>query len=109
MGALFAVKFSCDLGLLQVILEGDSKQVVQAININGAPRSRFGQVIEDILILLPSYRSWQVKHVKTELNEAAHGLAKIARNARVASIWIMEEIPRCIHDIVVLEQAALIV
>lgn len=108
MGALFAVEFSHDLGLQQFILEGDSKQVVQAITTNGASWSRFGQVIEDIYVLLPIFRSWQVEHIKRDLNEVAHGLAKIAGNEGLASIW-MEKIPHCIHDIVILEQSTLVV
>jgi hypothetical protein len=66
------------------------------------------KVVEDIHVLLSSFRSWQVEYVKKELNEPVHRLAMIAENAGVANIW-MEETPHCIDDIVVLEQAALVV
>ena len=84
MGALCALEFSHDLGLQQIILEGDSKQVVQAI----ITWCHFGQGIEDIHALLSSFRRWKAEHVKRGLNEVAHGLAKIAGNAGVSKIWM---------------------
>jgi hypothetical protein len=39
---------------------------------------RFGQIVEDIKLVLRSFRQWRVSHVRREANEAAHGLAKEA-------------------------------
>ncbi|XP_059428470.1 uncharacterized protein LOC132162224 [Corylus avellana] len=78
MGALYASEFCCDLGVLDVILKGDSIQVVKAINKMGDQCSRYGQVIVDVQMVLSSLRRWEVVHAKCEANFAAHGLTKIA-------------------------------
>ena len=47
--------------------------------------------------------------ISTKANKAAHGLARVAGiNVGVSRIW-MEEIHDIIHDVVFLEQSALVV
>ncbi|XP_059436174.1 uncharacterized protein LOC132169106 [Corylus avellana] len=57
---------------------------------------------------LKNIMSWRMEHVRRAANEAAHGLARAAEITGVDRIW-MEEVPEVVHDIVVLEQFALIV
>jgi hypothetical protein len=47
-----------------------------------------------------------VYHVKRKANSAAHYREKFALLCFTEKIWI-EEIPRCIYDIVLIEQSAL--
>ena len=47
-----------------------------------------------------------MEHVKREANECWH-LVKVVENVSVSRSW-MEEIPDIIHDVVILEQYALV-
>ena len=76
LAALQAVEYSRDLGLQEVIFEGDSLQVVNMILAQDESQCRFGQIVADILTILGSFRSWDFQHVRRAQNHAAHGLAK---------------------------------
>jgi ribonuclease HI len=108
MGALVAAEFCRDLGLRDIILEGDSKMVVDTILKKAPSRSTYGHTVGDTLEVLKIFRSWAAGHVKRTTNEAAHRLAKGALRETSEKIWI-EEIPNTIIDDVTLEQFALIV
>lgn len=64
MGAICDLEFSRDLRIQNILLEWDSKQVVQAITASGLQWCSFGQIIEDIHAIFPGSRRWQVKYVK---------------------------------------------
>ena len=76
--ALHAVELCRDVGVQDLFLEGDSLTVVKAIASRGQTNHYFGQIIEDILLVLSSRRLWSVSHLKREANGVAHGLAKEA-------------------------------
>jgi ribonuclease HI len=76
IAALHAVEFSRDLGLPRIVLEGDSLQVVTAVQDLRPTWSRYGHITADIRTILKGFRSWQVCHTKRVSNYAAHGLAK---------------------------------
>jgi ribonuclease HI len=78
MGALMAAELCRDLDLLDIILEGDSLQVVQALRCMSQNWSPYGQIVEDARSVLYTRMSWIVSHVKREANPAAHYLAKYA-------------------------------
>jgi hypothetical protein len=63
---------------------------------------RYGHIIEDVLKVLGSLRNWNNRHVKREVNFVAHGLVKNAIRIFMDNVWL-EELPNCIHDIVILE------
>lgn len=106
-GALCAAEFSRDLGLQSIILEGDSIQVVNALQGTGPNWSRYGQMVADARVVLTLVRRWLIRHTKREANSAAHQLAKAAVKQVMDRVWI-EEIPEGIHDVVFLEQSALV-
>jgi hypothetical protein len=47
MGALVAAEFSRDIGLFDIILEGDYKQVVDAITGTGSPWCKYCHIMGD--------------------------------------------------------------
>ncbi|XP_059454995.1 uncharacterized protein LOC132185207 [Corylus avellana] len=108
MGALCAVEFCRDLGMQNIIFEGDVEVVVKAINVNVSMCSSYGQIIEDIIRVLAGFKKWEVLLVQQEANEATHGLAKLAAQEKMEKVWI-EEIPNSIYSIVTLEHFALFV
>lgn len=58
--------------------------------------------------VLGTHWSWVIFHVRKEANSAAHHLARFALSCSIEQIW-MEEVPRCIYDIALLEQFTLTV
>jgi ribonuclease HI len=97
--ALQVVEFCRDLGLQEVIFEGDSLQVINMILDHEESWCRFGQVIADIKTVLGSFQRWEFKHVRRAQNTAAHGLANESVREVIDRVW-MEEIPICILDTV---------
>ena len=46
-----AISFALDLGVENVVLEGDSNIIIQALNADSICASSFGHIIEDIRVL----------------------------------------------------------
>ncbi|XP_062176146.1 uncharacterized protein LOC133881223 [Alnus glutinosa] len=76
MGAWQAVVMCCDMRFPQVVFEGDSWNVVSALNKEDPCWSSFGQIIEDIRAKLQDIPSVRVQHVPREANNVTHSLAK---------------------------------
>lgn len=74
--ALYVAKFRHNLGLSIIILEGESLQVVNAVQYMGHNWSRYGYIVADIQSVLQWIKSWQICHNKRAINCVAHGLAK---------------------------------
>ena len=55
----YAVYFSMDLGVHNLILEGDAIKLVQVVNSNAPNLSRFGHVVDDIRQVLSSLPKWK--------------------------------------------------
>jgi ribonuclease HI len=64
MGVWYAANMCKSMEIMEVILEGDSLEVVQALQKEGSCWSSYGQLINDAKILLHGVRSWEVRHVK---------------------------------------------
>jgi ribonuclease HI len=101
-----AVEFCRDTGVRKVILEGDSKQVVRALEEKEQSSCTYGQVLDDAKIVLKGFIGWEVCHIKRELNMAAHRLAKEASKKFSEKVWL-EETPNSIIDLINLERLAL--
>jgi ribonuclease HI len=106
MGARGAIEFSRELGFSEIVLEGDSKQVIAALLSKERSWCKFGHIIGDTLVVLQSFKRWEAGHARRTVNGAAHGLAKAAIKDPGDRIWI-KEIPSIIYDIVTIEQIAL--
>ena len=107
LAAWQTAKFYRDLGLFDIILEGDSLMVTRALEGKGESWQRFGQIVEDTKIVLRSFRHWRISHVRREANGAAHGLANEVIRMIMDKVW-MEEAPNCISTIVSLEHSAIV-
>lgn len=66
--ALNAMEFCRKVGIRNILLEGDSLLVIKAINDPRSNWLHYGQIIEDIKLILGSLRSWTIRHVKRETN-----------------------------------------
>lgn len=70
--------FFHERGIPHLIVEGDAKQVPDAIQARGKIANMFGQLVDDVLLVLNSFPKWQIQHVNRDANKATHGLAKVA-------------------------------
>lgn len=107
LAALRAAEFCQNRGLERIILEGDSLQVVHALN---KPRSNWnmhGQIVGDIKVVLRSFYSWEICHTKRGGNTAAHLLAKSGVHSDTDRVWV-DCVPEYLREVVYSESSALL-
>ncbi|KAK9993278.1 hypothetical protein SO802_022981 [Lithocarpus litseifolius] len=73
-------------GLHQIIIESNSLEVVQAIRTRSS-HGEAGTVVQGILVLLDSFCSWKVQHLKRDYNIVAHELAQMAKGSAESQTW----------------------
>ncbi|KAL0011115.1 hypothetical protein SO802_006223 [Lithocarpus litseifolius] len=88
LAARRAALFSQELGLDRVIFEGDSEQVIKALQWGGWDFASGGHFIRDILCIVNSFMSTSFSHVCRQGNAVAHALAQRARHCFPISIWL---------------------
>ena len=99
-----AVELSFFLGLQNFILESDALDVVNVINQVGPCRGTYGQIINDIKLLLILGGHQKVSHTQRSANGVTHRLAKMGLQLLEAQCWFMDFSP-CLEDTVLAEQA----
>jgi ribonuclease HI len=73
-----ALQFGEQMGFNHLVLEGDAKVIVEAINSEDANWSMTGHLVMDLKTRLQEFEQWQVSAVGQERNNAAHCVAKMA-------------------------------
>ncbi|XP_050278447.1 uncharacterized protein LOC126720005 [Quercus robur] len=94
-----AISFALDLGVENVVLEGDSKTIIQALNSDSSCASSYGHIIDDIRVCALGFTSISFSHVKRQGNTIADSLAKLAKLSLCPSFWT-DGLPRDIHSLV---------
>ncbi|XP_030923498.1 uncharacterized protein LOC115950443 [Quercus lobata] len=87
LACLRAVQFAAECELQQVIIEGDSVIIIAAITQGRSLLSSFGNIVDDILCLLPKFSSIQFNHVIRSGNLVADALAKKAASIVGCHVW----------------------
>jgi hypothetical protein len=95
-----------ELGGTKIILEGDSIQVINAMNSEEQLWSNFGHLVEDTKYAMRNVPGWKCNHVSRDANGAAHNLAKAAVKNGFDYTW-MGDAPDCIRDVISKECQAL--
>ena len=85
-----AVQFAKEIGLTQVIFEGDSLSVIQAILERSLDALPYGNVIEDIRFQAMEFPLSMFTHVPRICNVVADALAKKAKTCRGTQVWLKE-------------------
>ncbi|XP_042988641.1 uncharacterized protein LOC122316174 [Carya illinoinensis] len=98
VAALRATSLCSELGLQQIMLEGDSIAVGQAVQHKDESWSPTGLVIRDIKLLLSKVRTWSIHHIPRKFNVIVHALAKFALTSSEEHIF-MEDYPPCIQHL----------
>uniref|UniRef100_A0A7N2M6W5 RNase H type-1 domain-containing protein n=1 Tax=Quercus lobata TaxID=97700 RepID=A0A7N2M6W5_QUELO len=88
-----ALEFAVDIGLSDIVIEGDCVQVINAIKADRGNLSQLGHVIEDIQVLISGLRWVKVRWVKRSANLVAHSLAWYAKNISNDVIWLEDDPP----------------
>ncbi|GAU14634.1 hypothetical protein TSUD_96980 [Trifolium subterraneum] len=83
-------------GFSHVIIESDSKTVIDAISSSQVGISEFSLLISSIKSLLVSNPNFEVKFVKRQANMTAHALARAAYS--MSGRRVFESISRCIEN-----------
>ena len=91
------ILFAWDLGLKNIVAEGDSLTVVQALKGSISPAISIQKVTEGISWWLKKFDSWKILHARRSSNTAAHSMAKEANSILDSVIWV-EESPPFIMD-----------
>ena len=82
-----AVQFALQLGLVEVVFEGDSKTITTAINSRSPCYSLFGHLLEDVKALALNFVSATFVHVKRQGNAVADKLAKASKTIPCPHFW----------------------
>ena len=95
VGVIFVLK----LGLREIILEGDSQVVMQAVSDPSLAPISIQQLILGVKSGLASFSSSKVVFTHKECNNVAHLLARHARQISNCTIWVEDTPPMIVFQI----------
>ena len=97
------VQFASEIGVQEVIFEGDSMIVIQALTHGVASEAPYGNLIDNILILASHLSKVDFCHVKRSCTRVANALAKQVKTGVEFLAWIedlLEDIaPLALFDV----------
>ena len=88
-----------DLGLKNIIAEGDSLAVVQALNSITSLAISIHKVIEGITWCLKWFDTWKISHSRRSSNAVAHLMAKEANSILDNIIWVKDTTPSIVDQL----------
>ena len=83
-----AITFAQEIGLRDVIVEGDSETVINLLNSKSPCLASFGHIIDDSRAIASSFRYYSFSHTKRMGNTVADKLAKLAKFCNFPQIWL---------------------
>lgn len=86
----YAMFITKDLGLKQVVFEGDGQQVVKDVNSLQETATIESPIIFDIKNLMFQNLDWTMMFINHEVHMAAHYLSKIALSCNGGSVWMKD-------------------
>lgn len=86
---LWGIQAAITAGAASVIIESDSKGVIELINNKGTLTEIF-LVIFDVLETKKSFQNFKAQHVSRSRNTLAHSMAKLALRKLDSIIWLDE-------------------
>ena len=89
------LQLAWDLGLQNVVLEGDSLVIVRALCGQSDPPPSVDSLCLGMQLISSEFHSVNVSHVQRQRNKPAHLLAKFALSLNDSCVWIRES-PSCI-------------
>ena len=89
--------FARELGLGEIMVEGDASIVISALENPEHSPSSIQKIVEGAQTKLKAFKQWKTNHVRRHCNFAAHLLARHACNIDDCVIWV-EDTPPMIAD-----------
>ncbi|XP_075645031.1 pyruvate, phosphate dikinase, chloroplastic-like [Castanea sativa] len=89
------LQLAWDLGLQNIVLEGDSLVILRALYALSNPPSSVDSLCLGMQLIYSEFHSVNVSHVQRQRNKPAHLLAKFALSIHDYCVWIGES-PSCI-------------
>ena len=84
------VTFAIEIGLQDVIFEGDSKVVYEHLSATSSSMASFGHITDETQVLSSNMLFASFSHVKYSGNAVADKLAQLAKNSFDPQIWIKD-------------------
>ena len=82
------VKFAAEIGLPQVVIEGDLAVIINALTTDNGEQTIYGNIIEDICALISGFQLVEYNHVPRACNLVADALAKKASTVTSLQVWL---------------------
>ena len=98
LAARSALCFAKDLSFNKLIVEGDLKVIIKALNSGGLSSSNFGHIFKDIKVMSSSFGNVVFSYTCRQGNRVAHRLARMACNFVHFQSW-MEDVPLGMKDV----------
>ena len=98
-----AISFAIEIGLQDVVFEGDSKTIYSHLTSDAPCLAPFGHLIDDSRILASTLRNASVSYVKRAGNAVADKLAKQTKHLYEPQIWL-EDIHSDVTNLVILDR-----
>ena len=93
-----ALEFGHEIGLIEAILEGDSKLIVNSLKSGRANMASMEPLIQDATIFSTSYTKLLYSHCRRDDNKLAHSLARFSIHAP-NYLALMEEVPHTLLSV----------
>ena len=94
-----AVQFAVEIGLHEVIFEGDAAVVINAISKESANQTLYGHIVDDVLDRVSLLRFSEFCYVSRSCNSVADALAKRAKSGPELQVWL-EDCPEDITPLI---------
>ncbi|KAL6995976.1 hypothetical protein U1Q18_006114 [Sarracenia purpurea var. burkii] len=88
-----AVRLARDIGIQHVHFEGDSLNVIKAINSKDVDRSHIGGIIEATKAELALFTKSMCSHIRMQGNSIAHELVRFATSSSASRTWLGDTHP----------------
>ena len=87
-----AVQFALEIGLNQVVIEGDSVTIIEALKNGSGQFASYGNVLDDIRSHLAGFQYVEFSYTSRVCNSVADALAKKAKSGVGLQVWL-EDLP----------------
>ena len=104
IGAKRILKLALDFGLSPIVLEGNSKNTIDALMCEESLLANYRHLVDNAKRLANQFESVEFSHVKTEGNIEAHNIARHVRHVSKLSVW-MEDVPPHLFVVIQAESA----
>ncbi|KAL0008862.1 hypothetical protein SO802_010364 [Lithocarpus litseifolius] len=91
--------FAWELGLREVIIEGDSHVVIHALSTEQLAPLSIQQLISGTKTWLPNFRAWKARFARRDCNKAAHLMARHAKKIEDCIIWVEDTPPFIVSEV----------